>query len=78
MRVDACLGRIQSLIQDFKAKGLAGGEAHRLDQYIGAPPPQWCDVRALTRGGVPSKVGIAFERLTSLKEYSSRGGAGWE
>merc|ERR1719174_1407562 len=38
------------MIQDLKTKGLPGGEAHRLDQYL-------------------SKVSIAFERITFLKEY---------
>eukprot|EP00287_Rhodomonas_sp_CCMP768_P003609 CAMPEP_0196736734 /NCGR_PEP_ID=MMETSP1091-20130531/14700_1 /TAXON_ID=302021 /ORGANISM="Rhodomonas sp., Strain CCMP768" /LENGTH=220 /DNA_ID=CAMNT_0042080505 /DNA_START=386 /DNA_END=1045 /DNA_ORIENTATION=+ len=32
--VGASLARLQRLIQDLKAHGLAGGEAHRLDQYV--------------------------------------------
>lgn len=50
LAVDGALGRMQRMVQDFKAKGLPGGEAHRLDQYI-------------------SKISIAFENLTVIKEY---------
>ena len=50
LRVDSGISRLQRLVQDLKAHGLPGGEAHRLDSYV-------------------SKVGVAFERLTHLKEY---------
>ncbi len=34
LMVDACLARLQKLVQSMKVAGLPGGEAHRLDQYI--------------------------------------------
>ena len=30
----ACISQMRRLIQDVKAKGLPGGEAHRIDSYI--------------------------------------------
>jgi hypothetical protein len=32
--IDAQWGRVQQLIQYLKTRGLSGGEAHRLDQYV--------------------------------------------
>ena len=32
--MDACVARMQRLVQFLKKKGLPGGEAHRLDQYV--------------------------------------------
>ena len=48
--VDANISQMRRLIQDLKLKGLPGGEAHRIDNYI-------------------NMMGMAFERLTAIKEY---------
>lgn len=32
--VDSCLTRMRKVVQHLKTRGLAGGEAHRLDQYV--------------------------------------------
>ena len=32
--VDKAIGRMRRMVQDMKVKGLPGGEAHRLDQYV--------------------------------------------
>jgi len=34
LRVANCIASMQRMIQDLKTKGLPGGEAHRLDQYV--------------------------------------------
>jgi hypothetical protein len=34
LRIDSCVSRVQRLVQHLKTKGLPGGEAHRLDQYV--------------------------------------------
>lgn len=48
--VDSGIAKLRHFTQALKARGLPGGEVHRLDSYV-------------------MQLGVAFERLTYLKEY---------
>ena len=79
--VECGLSRLQRLVQDFKLRGLPGGEAHRLDSYVSkmhAPEPRVADPGALTcsvhhRRRCAARAchdrHVSYERLAALKEY---------
>lgn len=63
--VDACLTRCQKAIQHLKTQGLAGGEAHRLDQYVSKAVIAMEQLAALKEYRTPAAL-RAFVRIYLL------------
>jgi hypothetical protein len=63
--VDACLTRCQKVIQTLKTVGLAGGEAHRLDQYVSKSVIAMEQLAALKEYRTPAAL-RAFVRIYLL------------